>query len=641
MKNKLGLTLVFLPCLLCAALFGQAGPFAPKAALTLTVSPASPSIGSEVTVQVHVDLNGVTGSGGAVASLGGFCLPVAFDNTRLKLKAVDGGAAAEFGDLAFTDLPRANARGFVSLVNTSTTVGSPVGNVHVATLTFTVTAAGHGAFNVNSARTEHEGALASTRDLAGNGPALIAYDDRDSRLAIESGGASCHLVFPAFQSSEGDFMSFTLVNEGESAAALTFRGYDTGGNLLAASGLINPVSLPAPLGVNGQYFSMLPQAFGADAPLGIAQGWMDVESSAHDVSGFFILGHLEGGSTVCLDGTDVSHMTTGRLIFPVLSKDAARATKLTVVNPGEIQAEGTLKVMNADGTQHASVPVSIAPRGFWEASYGSGALAGDGYFDLALTGGAVTGLETFGGASSLATLAGSDADRLSNILYCPSIASGNVGGIRWYTDLNLINPGASTASVVLRLYNDNGTEVVPPVYRNLSPGQQLYVSASDLFGLPDPRSAEEGVQGYVKVESDQPLAGNIVFGDPVEGAFLSSLPFLSTSSAKRAMNFDFVATGRIGGVDYYTGLAAVNPSPDRPAQVTVTLYDASSAQVARKTVSIAPRGRFLSLVDQIDPAFNVEGQFGGFVSLSSDVEVYSFMMFGDRDFRFLAAVPVR
>ena len=242
---------------------------------------------------------------------------------------------------------------------------------------------------------------------------------------------------------------------------------------------------------------------------------------------------------------------------------------------------------------------------------------------------------------SLSTLTGIDGANPSNVLYCPSIAAGLVGGVRWYTDLNLINPGAATAVVALRLYNDNGTEIVPAVYRNLLPGQQLYVSASDLFGLPDPRSADGGVQGYVKVESDQPLAGNVVFGDPVEGAFLSSLPFLSTSSAKRAMNCDFVATGRIGGVDYYTGIAAVTPSPDRPAQVTITLYDASSVQVARKTVSIAPRGRFLSLVDQIDPAFDVEGQYGGFVSLSSNVEVYSFMVFGDCDFRFLAAVPVR
>ena len=527
-------------------------------------------------------------------------------------------------------------------MNANTNSNVPVGNVHIATMTFTLTEGGKSAFNVNSARTDHEGSLASTYTTSG-GPSLIAYNDATTFLTATS-SASHHLIFPAFLSNGSDDMSFTLVNESTDSAELTFRGYGPTGALLSAPGMVNPNSPPTAIGINGQYFSMLAPAFGKfDGEMGISQGWLDVETPVHNMSGFFILVHEQGGAYNYLDGTDVSHMTTSRMIFPILYKNAGRDTKVTIINPGTTDAVGTFKVMNANGTQQSSNPVTIPAKGLFEASYPSSTLAGDGYFDFTATSGTVTGLEVFGNANALATLAGVDAANPSNILYCPAIASGPVGSTRWASYFNLVNPSATaSANVTFRLYNNDGTEIVSAVSRTIPAGQQLFTTAWELFGLTDPATATEGTEGYVKVESDIALVGNLVFGesDPVNGVFLSSLPFMSTCSAKRDISLDFVAIGDVNGTNYYTGLAVVNPSAERTATATITLYDSASTLVAQKTISIEPKRRYLNMVHLIDTPFNVT-QFGGFVKITSDVELYSFMMFADWNSTILAAVPVR
>ncbi|HQK89228.1 MAG TPA: hypothetical protein PLU25_16525, partial [Acidobacteriota bacterium] len=116
----------------------QGGPFSGNAEVYLQLTPATPAINSTFEVDLYVDLTGITGSGSTPAALGGFAIPVAFDNSRLTLISVEAGTSGAFtaGDLVFTDLPRANARGFVTVVNTQTASGTPTGIVHVATLTF-------------------------------------------------------------------------------------------------------------------------------------------------------------------------------------------------------------------------------------------------------------------------------------------------------------------------------------------------------------------------------------------------------------------------------------------------------------------------------------------------------------------------
>ena len=144
------------------------------------------------------------------------------------------------------------------------------------------------------------------------------------------------------------------------------------------------------------------------------------------------------------------------------------------------------------------------------------------------------------------------------------------------------------------------------------------------------------------IESDQGLVGSITFGDAQNGQFLASLPLLSTSSAKRELFLDHVAIGTIGDVPYFTGIALVNPSKTRNANVNIQLYSEQGALVAQTSSPylLEPGKRVSQMLGDFFPGFS-GSQFGGFVKITSDVEVFSFMLFGDTSLNFLSAVPVR
>jgi hypothetical protein len=640
MKQKLAFLILLLGAM-GPLLFGQAGPFSSNADVTLQFS-ASPTLGGTLTVDVYVNLSGITGSGSTAAALGGFAVPVAFDNTRLVLTAVNAPSGAfSPTDLVYTSLDRANARGFVTVINTQTGSGTPTGIIHAATLTFTATEAGKVLFDVNSARTVHEGSLSSTYTAAHGGPDEIPYDDALYPVQVASGGASYHLVYPILISTDADFQGVSVVNEGTSAADLQFRAYNQSGQLISQAGMTNPAEIQTPLPTLQQYVRMSQNLFGSSAPLGVTHGWIDVESPQPYVSGFFLLGHIEGSAINQMDGADVSHMSSAHLVFPVLGKDASRGTDLYVVNPSGSPATGTLTIMNSAGQIQQSIPLSLNSHGAYEASFDSTTISGDGYFDVNMTSGEVVGFEKFGNSQSLAAVNAQDVVTPSNMLFGAHFASGNYG-IRYFTDLNVINPGGNAASVTFHLINDQGVEIVTPVVQTIQGHNQLRIMGHTLFGLPNPLTATSGVSGSVVVESDQGLVGSVTFGDAQNGQFLACLPFLSTSSAKRELFLDHVAIGTIGNTPYFTGIALVNPSKTRDASINVQLYNETGTLVAQTATPfvLAPGKRVSQMLGDFFPGFS-GSQFGGFVKVTSDVEVFSFLLFGDTSLKFLSAVPVR
>ncbi|NLI47338.1 MAG: hypothetical protein GX414_09545 [Acidobacteria bacterium] len=639
-KFALGFTLL---AALGAAVAAQGGPFSGNAEVYLQLTPATPAINSTFEVDLYVDLTGITGSGSTPAALGGFAIPVAFDNSRLTLISVEAGTSGAFtaGDLVFTDLPRANARGFVTVVNTQTASGTPTGIVHVATLTFqTGPQGGRVHFNVNSARTIHEGSLASTYTAANGGPDEIPYDDETALATIATGGVSYSIYYPVFISGDADFMGVTVVNEGVATENLNFRAYNPAGQLITQAGMTNPNVSDNPLAPLQQYVRMSHNLFGSSGALDIEHGWIEVTANEHNLSGFFLIGHIEGADITQMDGAEVGHQVASRVIFPVLGKDAARDTDLYAINPGTTAAAGNLLMKDNLGNTVQTIPVNIPAHGVYEGTFTANTL--DRYFDLTLTSGEVFGFQLFGNANALAGLnAQAAADTTANILYDAHFASGNYG-IRYFTEINVINASAQVANLTLHLINDAGSEIVTPVARTLNPGAQLRVMGHTLFGLPDPLTAADGVSGSVMIESDQGVVGSITFGDAQNGLFLASLPLLSTSAAKREIYLDHVAIGLIGTVNYWTGIALVNPSRTRTASINLQLYDQNGNLTAQTAtpVELAPGQRTSRMLPSFFPGFS-GNQFGGFVRLTSDVEVFSFMLFGDVSLNFLAAVPVR
>lgn len=171
---------------------------------------------------------------------------------------------------------------------------------------------------------------------------------------------------------------------------------------------------------------------------------------------------------------------------------------------------------------------------------------------------------------------------------------------------------------------------------------QLSSPGWELFGLANPLTTSQVFVGTLSVASDQGVIGAMTFGDPVAGTYLAALPLMSTSAAKREIFFGHVAVGRIGDVDYFTGLALVNTSTIATANIQLELYDKEGKLVAgtQTPYALGPNSRTAQLVQQLIPEFK-GSQSGGFIRLVSDVEVYAYMLFGDTSYNFLSAVPIR
>jgi len=624
----------------CAILTpGQPGHTAATAALSLEVHPAIPTVGSDFTVAVHVDLEGEAGSSSNGIALGGFVIPVAFDNSRVTLKAVAEESATNFtSGLTYTNIRKANARGYVTIVNAQTGDHAPTGKVHIATLIFTADQGGTVQFHADSARARRGGSLASTYDSGGNeGPALIQYTDTTTLVDIQEGSIPYRLIYPSLVSTSTDFQGVAIVNESDSTASLTFRAFGVEGSLLAGTGIANPNSF-AGLAPRGQYVKVLEEMFALREILNTDHGWIEVDSTAPNTSGFFLVGHTVNGITTELDGADVSHALAAHALFPVLGGDMAKGTKISVVNPGPIPATGILQLRNSDGTVRQALAMSIPARGVFEQTFPPAAVPGEGYVELEMSAGRVTGLERFGNAHALACLTAQDVDKAANTLYAPHLASGRAGA-RYFTEINVINTGQQTANATFHLLDDEGRNIVSPVVRAIEAKAQLRIRAERLFGLPDPAMADGYSTGIVMVECDQELAGSITFGD-IQGEFLSSVPLLTTSSAKRELFLDHVASGTIAPITYWTGIALVNASRERNAEVVIGLYKPDGQSVGQTRKTIPAKGRLVRLINELDPSFNID-QFGGFLLVTSDVEVFALMLLGDAGLTFLSAVPVR
>jgi hypothetical protein len=158
----------------------QSGPFVSNAKVILTVNPRIPVKGTDFSVGIYVDTNGVVNTSSVPAVLGAFIIPISFDNNMATLKSVNNGTDSTFAsDLAATEISLANASGYVMIVGAQVESNTLAGRIHVATLVFSADRAGRVVFANNSDRGLVAGSLSSIYDSnTGEGPAQIFYDNR-------------------------------------------------------------------------------------------------------------------------------------------------------------------------------------------------------------------------------------------------------------------------------------------------------------------------------------------------------------------------------------------------------------------------------------------------------------------------------
>ncbi|MBK9966109.1 MAG: hypothetical protein IPP07_14840 [Holophagales bacterium] len=143
-EMKKTLLVAFATLLVSGMALGQGAPVTGTAAVTLT-GPATVQSGLPFTVDVNVNLTGVTGTcGGSVpAVLGGYVVPVGFPIGRATFTSSAGCTSAEFGaPLDTTPVAAANASGIVAITDSHANSSAPTGSVCVAQLTFTASGPG-------------------------------------------------------------------------------------------------------------------------------------------------------------------------------------------------------------------------------------------------------------------------------------------------------------------------------------------------------------------------------------------------------------------------------------------------------------------------------------------------------------------
>jgi hypothetical protein len=206
------------------------------------------------------------------------------------------------------------------------------------------------------------------------------------------------------------------------------------------------------------------------------------------------------------------------------------------------------------------------------------------------------------------------------------------------TSVKIVNPTGREISFTLRAFID--TEISGIIERmssriSLLPKQSIQQNAETLFDLsPDPGRI---VTGSIQLVADSPgLVGDVVFGDPYNGAFAALLP-LQGRLFTRA-----VQSHVSNGVhpwdhtqDAFTGLAVFNPGV-MEATLQVSVFDPNGHPVGNVTRVIEPRGRFsLTLLELIPETF---GMSGGFVSIESNRPIVGQQLFGSAGMDYLSAV---
>ena len=629
-------------------LFSQSGPFNTPAEVSLEFS-TNPQMGSDITVDVYCDLNGVTNGSGINAMLGGYAVSISFDSSKLKLKSVTAGSTSPFSssDFVYTDIDRANRRGFVTVLNTQTTSSGPGGIVHLATLTFTPVEGGKVIFNGKSSRTLIEPSLSSIYESSG-GPSEIEYTPENTYdvLNIDPNGNLLHLYVPYFYSVSSGFEGVSIVNYGGSDSSVKFYGYDESGNLVDVQGGVNGDATEVSVGSGSQYVRMVQNLFGVNDPIGVDGGWIDIISSSNDVSGFFLIGENDPSTVYkTLDGVDLSFKLYKELYIPIMySNSNAKPNRVLIFNPSSNEVSGRLSFRDSEGNEVYGEDVDISPHGEYIHTVDMG--QGDISYGVFTTNNdaEVGGIEIFGESGDsmgmLSCLGESDA---SNVLYATHLASGYVGNVRYYTRFNIVNPGDSDVTVTFSLIDDSGNLIGSSVSKSIKAHGELDIKGYELFNLEDPTTTDKLTIGTVKMVSSGNILGCLTFGDAANSKFMATLPLLSTSSIKNELYLDHVAIGNIGGIDYFTGITIYNPGSET-AHMTITLYDQDGNEITKTNTpyELGPGKRLSTMLQNIFS--NLPGDYsqaGGFLKIESDKEVCSFMLFGDAGLNFLSAIPVR
>jgi hypothetical protein len=222
-------------------------------------------------------------------------------------------------------------------------------------------------------------------------------------------------------------------------------------------------------------------------------------------------------------------------------------------------------------------------------------------------------------------------------LFSAQFASGPVGGIRYFTELNLINTAAAPRLAQISLIGEDGIRIAGPVTYALNAGEAKLVRGETVFGLQNPALATVLTEGTLEVRADgDGILGDVTFGDAAAGRFISALPLDGAPLAD--MILSQVAEGsQDAGRAYFTGIAMYNPNAS-DVDVAVNVFSEDGVPTGAGSLVLRSGRRIAQTLSELVPGF--PGQMRGYVRITaSGGPVIAYEVFGNASADFLAAVP--
>src|SRR6185503_10601281 len=123
------------------------------------------------------------------------------------------------------------------------------------------------------------------------------------------------------------------------------------------------------------------------------------------------------------------------------------------------------------------------------------------------------------------------------------------------TQIDIVNPAATSQAFVMRLYGAEGQEVGDTAIRFLSAGGAFSAKAADVF---DPLDLAQAT--HAKVTCMATCAGAVLLRDYIAAPSLAVANGVSTANRIFELNFPHVIQGSLGGLMYSTVVSVTNLS---------------------------------------------------------------------------------
>lgn len=428
---------------------------------------------------------------------------------------------------------------------------------------------------------------------------------------------------PPVEASEGLFTGIALFNpEGEAVEVRVERVELDTGTILSQSELeLQPGAQLAKL------FSELPgMSSGRDAA-----SWIRVRSRRSDT---VVMAQIGDYSLNRLDGVLAQRRSARHLLLaPVLSGTVlggrALTSQISIINPTEVDSRVLISFDHGDGRRSEETLDLGSGRGsVIHAAGPTGSGSGAGWVEIqALAGEGVVGFLQIGAAdgATLLMLPGLEPGRFAN-LWSPQFAT--LPGL-FSSWVSLVNPLNRAVDIGFEAITEDGHVAYGPVQRQMDPGSGILLEAREIFEF-----GEDGFVGTLKVTVKDAFGvnGAVVFGrSDLASAAAAVLDGLPSPIAR----FGHVASYPDR---FYTGVALVNPGPDR-SEIGLSVRSVDGSEVASAAIGLPAGGRLSKVLPELAESMGSLNMEGGSIVISASSPVLAQELFGTQSGNLLSAVP--